>query len=97
MKKTTYSDKQKAQVALDALKGQQTLNQISSHYQIHTTQINRWKTTLLEGLPGLFSNNDKKDKIINEKENLIEELYKIIGRRDTELEWLKKKFQISNP
>jgi transposase len=94
MKKTTYSDKQKAQVALDAVRGQKTLNQISSHYQIHPTQINRWKTMLLEGLPGLFARNDKKDKVIAEKEKRIEDLYRIIGQRDTELEWLKKKFQI---
>lgn len=97
MKKTIYSDKQKAQVALDAIKGQKTLNQISSHYQIHPTQINRWKTMLLEGLPSLFARNDTKDKIIAEKEKQIEELYKIIGQRDTELEWLKKKFQTFDP
>lgn len=92
-----YSDKQKAQVALDAVKGQKTLNQISSHYQIHPTQINRWKAMLLEGLPTLFARNDKKDKVISEKEKQIEELYKIIGQRDTELEWLKKKFQTFDP
>jgi transposase-like protein len=96
MQKTTYSDKQKAQVALDAVKGLKTVNQISSHHQVHPSQINRWKTILLEGLPGLFSSNDKKDKIISEKEHQIEELYKIIGKRDTELEWLKKKSQIFN-
>lgn len=97
MKKTKYSDKQKAQVALDALKGQQTLNQISSHYQIHPTQINRWKTVVQEGLPSLFSTSSKKDKLISEKDKLIEELYKIIGQRDTELEWIKKKLPMSNP
>lgn len=94
MRKTIYSDKQKAQVALDALKGEKTINQISSQYQVHPTQIQRWKTTAAEGLPGLFSQNDKKDKTLTEKEKLIDELYKIIGQRDTELEWLKKKFSI---
>jgi len=97
MKKTSYSDKQKAQVALDALKGEKTINQISSQYQVHPTQIQRWKTIAAEGLPGLFSQDDTKGKIITEKEKLIEELYKIIGQRETELNWLKKKFNIFNP
>lgn len=96
MKKTTYSDKQKAQIALEALRGEKTINQISSQYQVHPTQIQRWKTIALEGLPNLFSQNDQKDKILSEKEKLIEELYKIIGQRDTELDWLKKKFNIFN-
>lgn len=92
MRKTTYSDKQKAQVVLEAIKGEKTINQISSQYQVHPTQIQRWKTIVAEGLPGLFNQNNKKDKALIEKEKLIEELYKIIGQRDTELDWLKKKF-----
>ena len=94
MKKTTYPDKQKVQIALDAIKGQKTINQISSQYQIHPTQINRWKTIALESLPNIFSDDLRKNKQILEKNQLIEELYKIIGQRDMELEWLKKKLQI---
>ena len=94
MKKTIYPDKQKAQIALDAIKGQKTINQISSQYQIHPTQINRWKTIALESLPNIFSDDLRKNKQILEKNQLIEELYKIIGQRDMELEWLKKKLQI---
>lgn len=94
MKKTSYSDKQKVQVVLDAIKGQKTINQISSQYEIHPTQINRWKTMILENLPSIFSNDIQKNKQLFEKDKLIEELYKIIGQRDTELEWFKKKLQI---
>ena len=97
MQKTSYTDKQKAQVALDALKGEKTINQISTQYQIHPTQIHKWKTIAADGLPGLFSQNDTKAKALAEKEKLIEELYKIIGQRETELNWLKKKFNIFNP
>jgi transposase-like protein len=93
MKKTSYSDKQKAQVALEALKGEKTINQISSQYQIHSTQIQRWKTIALENLPCLFNQNDGQGKVLAEKEKLIEELYKIIGEREAELSWLKKKLK----
>ncbi len=91
MKKTTYSDKQKAQVALDALKGLKPINQISSQYQIHPTQIQNWKAIAMDGLPGLFSSSRDKEKALAEKDKLIDDLYRIIGQRDTELEWIKKK------
>lgn len=96
MQKTSYTDKQKAQVALDALRGEKTINQISTQYQVHPTQIHKWKAIASEGLPGLFSQNDTKGKALTEKEKLIEELYKIIGQRETELSWLKKKFNTFN-
>ena len=79
---------------MEAIKGEKTINQISSQYQVHPTQIQRWKTIVAEGLPGLFGRNDQKDKKLTDKEKIIDELYKIIGQRDTELEWLKKKFNI---
>ena len=84
MQKTKYSDKQKAHVALEAIKGQKALSQISSQYQVHPTQIRRWQTVALEGLTNSFSKDNQKDKIITEKDKLIEELYKIIGQRETE-------------
>jgi transposase-like protein len=96
MKKTTYSDNQKAKIVLEAIRGEKTINQISSHYQVHPNQVHCWKTTILENLPGLFSKDNKKDKILSEKEKLIEELYKIIGQRETELNWLKKKLSITD-
>ena len=97
MQKTKYSDKQKAQVAMEAIKGQKALSQISSQYQVHPTQIRRWQTVALEGLTNSFSKDNQKDKIITEKDKLIEELYKIIGQRETEVSWLKKKFKMFEP
>jgi len=93
MQKRIFQDKQKAQVALEALKGEKTISQISSQYQIHSTQIQKWKAIAKEGLPGIFSNDRTKDKELAERDKLIAELYKIVGQRDTELEWLKKKLQ----
>lgn len=93
----TYSSLQKAQVALEALKGQRTMSQLSSQFQVHPNQINHWKTIVQEGLPGLFDRKEKQDKAISSKDSLISELYKIIGQRDTELEWIKKKLFIPDP
>jgi len=97
MQRTKYSNKQKASIAIEAIKGQKTLNQISSQYQVHPTQIRRWQTTAIEGITGSFSKDNRKDKIIAEKDKLIEELYKVVGQREIEVNWLKKKFKVFDP
>lgn len=50
MTKKTFTPQQKAAVALAALKEQQTINQISSAYEIHPTQIQNWKKQAKQGL-----------------------------------------------
>ena len=80
-------------MALEAIKGEKTINQISSQYEIHPTQIQKWKSVVKENLPGLFSDNRSKCKELIEKDKIIADLYRIIGQRDIEIEWLKKKLQ----
>jgi len=79
----------KAKVALAALKGEKTMAQLSSEYGVHANQIGQWKKRLLQDLPGLFSG--KQRKVEEEKDELIEELYRQIGQLKVELDWLKKK------
>ena len=83
-----YTAEEKAKVALEALKGNMTMNEISSKYQVHSTQITRWKAVAKEGLLNSFKSSSKKDLPDHE---LLDELYKQIGQLKVELEWLKKK------
>ena len=53
-KRKTYTDKFKAKVALEAVKGVKTLAELSSEYQVHSTQISEWKRMLLEASPDLL-------------------------------------------
>lgn len=78
----------KAKVALDAVKGDQTLAELASQHGVHPNQITKWKRHLLDELPELFKNKDKKNK--NSKE-LQDALYQEIGQLKVELDWLKKK------
>lgn len=78
----------KAKVALEAVKGDQTLAELASQYGVHPNQITKWKRHLLDELPELFKNKDKKNK--NSKD-LQDSLYQEIGQLKVELDWLKKK------
>lgn len=94
-KRRSFDDAFKARVALEALKGEKTISELSSIYEVHPNLIRQWKKHLLENASSLFSK--KKDPQIEEQAKLTEELYKKIGRQDIELEFLKKKYkQIQN-
>jgi len=81
----------KAKVALEAVKGEKTIAQISSEFGIHPNQIRQWRRHLLEVLPDVFS--DRRKKADRERNELEDELYRQIGQLKVELEWLKKKSQ----
>jgi putative transposase len=85
----SYSSAFKAKVALEAVKKEKTIAQLSSEYGVHANQINQWRKRLLEELPEIFSKNrQKKEK---DNEDLQDELYRQIGQLKVELDWLKKK------
>ena len=81
--------KEKAIIAIEAVKGELTAAQISAKYGVNSGQISTWKKQLLDGAIDIFSGKSaKKDKCNNE---LADELYKQIGQLSVERDWLKKK------
>ena len=79
----------KAKVALEAIKGQKTANEIASEYGVHLTQIAQWKKQALDGLPELFSLGREKQE--QSEEALIASLYQQIGQLKVQVDWLGKK------
>jgi len=79
----------KAQVALAALKGDKTVNELASQYAVHPTLIHTWKKQLLAGADQVFSNGSQAAAVAAEAQQA--ELFEQIGRLKMELEWLKKK------
>ena len=79
----------KARVALEALKGDKTLAELASHYEVHPNLIRSWRKRLLEEMSGIFSDKRKREKQTDEDDKT--RLYEEIGRLKIENDWLKKK------
>ena len=84
-----FSSQFKFTVALEAVKGLKTVNQIAGEHGVHPNQVSTWKKQLLADGPAVFGNGH--DKAGQEQAVRETELYEQIGRLKMELEWLKKK------
>jgi transposase len=88
-KRKQHSAPFKAQVALAAYKGEKTVAELASQYDIHATLIHGWKKQLLAGAAEIFGGKAKADE--KEAETLQAQLFEQIGRLQMELDWAKKK------
>lgn len=79
----------KARVALEALKGLETINQIAAKYELHPVQVGTWKKELLDGAGSLFERKNVKDD--SEQDRRIEGLERKVGQLTMENEFLEKK------
>ena len=89
MKRKRYTKELKAKVALEAIKGQKTVNELATEFSVHTTQVNTWKKQAIGALPDMFGDKQAKKEVVHEEEK--DNLYRQIGKLQVEVEWLKKK------
>lgn len=91
-KRKHFTASQKAQIALETLKEEKTINQLASEFGVHPNVLYRWKKQALENLPKLFEDERKSEcERQAEQERQTNELYSEIGRLTIQLNWLKKK------
>jgi transposase len=88
-KRKIFSGAQKAKVALEAIKGVKTLNEIAQGYGVHPTQIGLWKKELLENAGNIFESKRGPKQTNGQSDQ--DRLYAKIGQLNMELDWLKKK------
>ncbi len=67
-----------AKVALEAIKEEKTIAELSSKYEVHRTQITNWRKRALGGVREVFKG--KQEKVNNKNEKLFDELYRHIGQ-----------------
>ena len=80
----------KARVALEALKGVKTIQQIAKDYDVHPVQVSEWKKTMAEGAATVFGPGAGKTEA-EEFERERAQLHAKIGQQAVELDWLTKK------
>ncbi len=86
----SYNSNFKGKVAIEAIKSEKTIAELSSKFEVHKDLVQKWKKIVLTGIPELFSGNKVKGGKNSEK--VVDELYRQIGKLKVENEWLKKKF-----
>ena len=88
-KRKIFTGAEKAKVALAAVKGDKTINEVAQEHGVHPTQVNQWKKELLDNVGSLFEGK-RGPKPVNGQTD-PERLYAKIGQLNMELDWLKKK------
>jgi len=89
----THTTQFKTKVALEAIREQKTVNELTAEYGVHATQINTWKKQILSAIPDVFSR--KNNKVEQDQQGLVDELYRQIGQLTVERDWLKKNAGLS--
>ena len=92
-KRKIFSGEFKAKVALEAIRGLKTVNEIAQDFGVHPTQVGIWKKELQEQAASLFE--VKRGAKPVDPSASSERLFSEIGRLKMELDWLKKKSGIS--
>ena len=90
-KRKNHSPEFKAKVALEALKGEHTVAELSSQFGVHPTMIHTWKKALLEGASGVFERGGKKAPEIDEEQ--MKELHAKIGELAVANDFLSRKLK----
>ena len=80
-----FSDQFKAKIALEALRGDKTIQEIAAKHQLHPNQVSQWKKQAMEGLAGVFSKGGGADAISDAE---VKELHAKIGRLAVENDFL---------
>ena len=78
----------KAKVALEALRGDRTIQEIAIRHKVHPNQVSTWKRQAMEGLGAMFSNGADKARMEHDAE--VHDLHAKIGQLTVERDFLAK-------
>ena len=85
-----FSAEFKAKVALEAIRGEQTINDLAARYELHPNMITNWKRQAIENMASVFSGTSERDTKVNDDQ--IKDLHAKIGQLTVERDFLAKAF-----
>lgn len=86
-KRRKFTDQFKAKVALEALRGDKTIQEIAARHQVHPNQVSQWKRQAMEGMADAFSRGGKSDGVSDAE---VKDLHAKIGRLTIENDFLSQ-------
>ncbi len=89
-RKRIFSAEFKAKVAIAAVQGEKSVQQLGTLFDVHPNQVQLWKKQLLQSAAGLFQTRDQAQETAAQQAREAE-LFEQIGRLNMEIDWLKKK------
>jgi putative transposase len=93
-KRNQYSAEFKAQVVVEVLREEGTVNQIAAKHGINPVMLARWKVEFLDRAPEMFKTKPSESERELEQERLhVADLERKVGQLTYEVDWLKKKDQ----
>lgn len=79
----------KGKVAMEAVKGEETIAQLAQRFEVHPTMIRKWKRQMEEGAAGIFGDDRQQQR--QDGEALVAKLYQEIGQLKVERDFLERK------
>lgn len=83
-----YGPAFKAKVALEAIKGEETIAQLASRFEVHPSQVRKWKKQMEDGASGVYGDDRAEKK--KDDQALVAQLYQQIGQLKVERDFLDK-------
>jgi len=95
-KRRKHDSAEKVKVALEAIREEQSINEIASKYKLHPGQVRQWKKEFLENAESVFKNDKEEKKHLAELEAEKNDLENLIGQQTIEINFLKKNLKRLN-
>jgi len=87
VRRKRYSGEFKSRVALETIRGEQTLAELASKHGVHQTMIAQWKRQAIEGMASIFSGKAAPEATASPAD--VERLHAKIGQLLVERDFLR--------
>ena len=90
-KRRRFTSDFKARVALEALRGDRTVQEIAGRHKVHPNQVSTWKKQALEGLGAIFEQGAGKS---DDRETDVRDLHAKIGELAVQNDFLSRALKL---